>query len=187
MSEKRMDVERGHAFDGIQEYDNPLPLWWLTIFWVCILFGYGYWLHYHVAHTGLVGLSAYQVAEKAEVARREAAEKLVTDDFLLSMSRDPAALAKGQALFVQHCAQCHLETGAGKIGPNLTDEYWLHGNKPTDIYRTISRGVLEKGMPTWAPVLGADRVRTLAAYVISREGLKLPGKEPQGERLGVVK
>ncbi|HTS79812.1 MAG TPA: cbb3-type cytochrome c oxidase N-terminal domain-containing protein [Myxococcaceae bacterium] len=186
MTEKRIDVERGHAFDGIQEFDNPLPRWWLFIFYATVLFGYGYWVHYHVTRTGLSGAAAYE-AEKAEATRRAAATKPITDELLLSLSRDPQTTGAGQRIFVQQCAQCHLENGSGKIGPNLTDEYWLHGNKPTEILGTISRGVVEKGMPAWEPTLGGERVRSLAAFVISREGTNLPGKEPQGERLGIIK
>jgi len=186
VSERQMDVERGHAFDGIQEYDNPLPRWWLVIFYTTVLFGYGYWMHYQVARTGIGGVAAYE-AEKAEATRRAAATKPITDELLIGLSKDPQTTAAGQKLFVQQCAPCHLENGSGKIGPNLTDEFWLHGNKPTEILKTISRGVVEKGMPAWEPTLGAERVRSLAAFVISHEGLNLPGKEPQGERLGIVK
>ena len=185
MSEK-VDVERGHGFDGIQEYDNPLPRWWLFIFYATVLFGYGYWIHYHVARTGLSGVAAYE-AEKSEALRKTAASKPITDEILLAMSKDPTTISSGEKLFIQQCAQCHEPNGSGKIGPNLTDEYWLHGNKPTEILNTISRGVVEKGMPAWAPTLGAERVRSLAAFVISHEGANLPGKEPQGERLGIVK
>lgn len=186
MSEKQMDVERGHTFDGIQEYDNPLPRWWLVIFYTTVIFGYGYWMHYHVARTGLSGAAAYE-AEKAEALRKAAASKPMSDDLLLSMAKDPQTVSTGQKLFVQQCAACHTENGSGKIGPNLTDDYWLHGNKPTEILKTVSKGVVEKGMPAWEPTLGAERVRNIVAFVISNEGKNLPGKEPQGERLGIVK
>jgi len=186
VSEPKMDVERGHAFDGIQEYDNPLPRWWLFIFYTTVLFGYGYWMHFHVARTGLSGVAAYE-KEKSDALRKAAASKPMSDELLLAMSKDPQTVATGQKLFVQQCAQCHEANGSGKIGPNLTDEFWLHGNKPTEILKTISRGVVEKGMPAWEPTLGGERVRSLAAFVISHEGANLPGKEPQGERLGIVK
>ncbi len=179
--QSKIDADTGHDYDGIREFDNPLPLWWLVIFWVCILFGYGYWMHYEVAHTGLSLVGEYQ-ASVAEQARKAALVKPITDEELIAMSKDPAVTSAGAALFAQNCAVCHGPNAEGKIGPNLTDAYWLHGGKPTQIYKTVTGGVIEKGMPTWLPILGADRVRTLVAFVLTRKGLNLPGKEPQGER-----
>jgi len=176
-----MDVDTGHDYDGIREYDNPLPRWWLITFWVCIAFGYAYWIHYQVARTG-PSLVAEYLADQAESARRAAATKPITDDLLVSLSKDPQTTDSGAKVFAQNCAVCHGANGEGKIGPNLTDAFWIHGGKPTDIYKTISGGVLDKGMPAWLPVLGPERVRAAAAFVMTRQGLNLPGKEPQGER-----
>ncbi len=181
-SKSNIDVDTGHDYDGIHEYDNPLPRWWLIIFWVCIAFGYGYWIHFHVAGTGKSEIAELQ-EQQAEAVKRAANAKEVTDDVLTLLSKDPETTAAGAKLFATNCVVCHGANGEGKIGPNLTDAFWIHGNKPTDIYKTVSTGVLEKGMPAWLPVLGPDRVRTLVAFVITREGLNLPGKEPQGVRV----
>jgi cytochrome c oxidase cbb3-type subunit 3 len=159
-----------------------LPNWWLAIFFGTVIFGYAYWTHYHVARTGIGLIGEYQ-AEQAEAARIAAATKPVTDDILLALSKDPVTLAAGEKVFLQHCASCHGERAEGKIGPNLTDDYWLHGSKPTDLYKTVTGGVVEKGMPSWLPVLGAERVRQAVAFVLTRKGMNLPGKEPQGERV----
>lgn len=182
MSQKgpQIDVDTGHDYDGIHEYDNPLPNWWLAIFVLTTLFGYGYWMHYHVAKTGPGQIAEYD-AEQGEIARKAASGKPVTDDLLVALSKDATTLATGQALFTQHCVVCHGAQGEGKIGPNLTDAYWLHGPKPTDNHKVITNGVVEKGMPAWGPMLGAERVRALAAFVYTKRGLNLPGKEPQGE------
>ena len=101
---------------------------------------------------------------------------------LATIAKDPATLAQGKDVFVSTCAPCHKPDGGGNIGPNLTDAYWIHGSKPTDIYRTVTEGVPAKGMPTWAPVLGEQRVEAVVAYVISIENTNVPGgKAPQGE------
>ncbi|MBS2023784.1 MAG: c-type cytochrome [Deltaproteobacteria bacterium] len=180
-----IDVDTGHDYDGIREYDNPLPMWWFTTFVVCIAFGYAYWMHYEVARTGPSLMAEYQ-ADQAEAARRAAASKPLTDELLVALSKDPQTVETGAKLFSQSCAVCHGAGGEGKIGPNLTDAYWLHGPKPTDIHKVIAGGVVEKGMPAWNPVLGPERVRALAAYVLTRRGLELPGKGPQGERYVAV-
>jgi cytochrome c oxidase cbb3-type subunit III len=185
MSERasKVDVDTGHDYDGIREYDNPLPNWWLLIFYASVIFSYAYWMHYHVAGTGQ-GLVAELNAEQAESARKAAASKPLTDDLLVALAKDPITTDAGAKVFAQNCASCHGERGEGKIGPNLTDAYWLHGAKPTDLNRSVSGGWIDKGMPSWQPVLGAERIRQVVAYLMTRKGLNLPGKEPQGDRVG---
>lgn len=180
-TKSRIDVDQGHDYDGIREYDNPLPKWWLAILVVTIVFGYAYWMHYHVAKSGPLQIAEYE-AEQAEVAKKSAAIKPVTDELLLALTKDPQTLALGAQLFAQTCVPCHGTMAEGKIGPNLTDSYWLHGGKPTDILKTVAGGFIEKGMPAWQPTLGAERVRALAAFVVSKRNTNAPGgKEPQGE------
>jgi cytochrome c oxidase cbb3-type subunit 3 len=184
MSERasKIDVDTGHDYDGIREFDNPLPRWWLFIFYGAVLFGYAYWMHYQVARTGVGAVAELQL-EQAESARKAAETKPLTDDMLTALSKDPATLAAGEKVFQTTCVACHGPSGEGKIGPNLTDSFWLHGSKPTDIHKSIAGGWVEKGMPSWQPVLGAERVRQVAAFVLTKKGLNLPGKEPQGERV----
>ena len=172
-----------HECDGIREFDNPLPRWWLIIFYGTVLFGYAYWMHYQVARTG-VGAVAELLAEQAEAARKDANSKPLTDEMLVTLSKDPATIAAGEKVFTTTCVACHGPQGEGKIGPNLTDAFWLHGGKPTDIHKSIAGGWVEKGMPSWKPVLGNERVLQVAAFILTQKGLNLPGKEPQGERVG---
>jgi cytochrome c oxidase cbb3-type subunit 3 len=181
--ESKVDLDTGHDYDGIHEYDNPLPNWWLAIFFGTVLFSYAYWIHYHVANTGS-GLIAEYDADQAEAARNAASSKPLSDEVLSALVKDPQTVTAGEKVFAQNCASCHGERAEGKIGPNLTDAFWLHGNRPTEIFKTVSGGVVEKGMPAWQPVLGAERVRAVVAYVMTRQRLNLPGKEPQGERVG---
>lgn len=183
---RMVDLETHHEYDGIREFDNPLPRWWLITFWGTIFFGIFYWFHYHNT-PGTPGSYAELAAELAQLevqaAERAAAAKPMTDDELLAMSKDPAVVDAGKGHFATHCIACHAATGAsmpGGVGPNLTDGFWIHGSKPTDLHKTVSHGVPEKGMVAWLPTLGAKRVQEVVAYVITLQDTHVQGKEPQG-------
>jgi cytochrome c oxidase cbb3-type subunit 3 len=173
------EPDTGHDYDGIREFDNPLPGWWLTTLYATIVFSVGYWFYYQVF--GAPGLRATLQSDEAEVARKMAASQPVSDDLLAKLSHDPQTVGKAQQTFVTQCAQCHGQKGEGKIGPNLTDDHFLHGKKPTEIYQTITNGYVKKGMPAWGVLLGPERVRGLASYVVSLQGKNLPGRAPEGE------
>ncbi len=174
-----------HEYDGIQECDNALPRWWLGILWSTIAFGAVYWLAAESFKATPSPGAAYR-AEMEEIAAKEA-EKMkalgsVNDESLATMAKDPKTVAEGQTVYTTTCAPCHAATGGGGIGPNLTDEFWLHGGAPTKVYGTIRDGYTAKGMPAWGPSLGEERVRTVAAYVLSLKNTKVAGgKAPQGE------
>jgi cytochrome c oxidase cbb3-type subunit 3 len=175
---------REHAFDGIHEFDNRLPNWWLWSFYIACLFSVGYWIHYHTLGTGDLPPAAYVVEQREAAARIEAAmaQSPVSEESLLKLAREPGVLAEGRRIFVQTCAQCHKEDASGNIGPNLTDEFWLHGGKPMEIYRTVMDGKPEKGMQPWK-FNGATFVQRAVAYVLSIRNSRLPGKEPQGTKV----
>ena len=175
------DVDTGHDYDGIREFDNRLPNWWLAVLFLTVVFGYAYFFYFHVFNGD--GLWAVYKAEQAAVDAAEAA-KPVDEGAILALAADKTMMTeKAQALFTQQCAACHKPDGSGLIGPNLTDSYWIHGNKPGEIYNTISKGVLAKGMPTWGPILGTERVKMMAAYVTTLKGKNLPGKAPEGTEI----
>jgi cytochrome c oxidase cbb3-type subunit III len=174
-----------HEVDGIQEYDNDLPRWWLYALYGTIAFAAFYWYAYESG--GL--LEGPSKAYKAEVERARAAEASkikigeATAESLTAMARDPAAVALGKQVFTSTCAACHRADGGGNVGPNLTDDYFLHGSSPEKIYKTIAGGVPDKGMPAWLPQLGALKTQAVASYVIGLRGSRVPnGKAPQGER-----
>jgi cytochrome c oxidase cbb3-type subunit III len=170
-----------HVYDGIEEQDHRLPNWWLAILWGTLVFGLGYWLYYETAGLGQYPRDELK-ADLAVLAKKQAAGAgPVNDEVLLALSRDEAATKAGQAAFQTTCAACHGASGEGTIGPNLTDKFWLHGGAPAAIHRTISKGYVEKGMPAWEQTLGAERVKQLAAYVLTLKGKGVPGKPPQGE------
>lgn len=174
------DVDSGHDYDGIREFDNPLPNWWLATLYGAIVFGFGYWCFYQVF--GGTSLRAQLEKDQAVAAERVNADQPITDETLLAMAHKPE-VRDVQPMFVQMCSPCHNADGSGKIGPNLTDEYWLHGDKPSEIFKTIEEGVIAKGMPSWGPLLGREKVKQLASYVVSIENSNKPGKAPEGKKI----
>ncbi len=183
MIDDRVDITLDHSFDGIREYDNRLPNWWLFTLYGAIVFSVGYWLFYHTFHVGHSQDAGYQreveIAAQAQIEREMGKE--VTDASLLLMTTVPAQTDAGAKIFQQKCAQCHGAAGTGEIGPNLTDDFWLHGPAPLQVYNTVMNGVLDKGMQAWKDQLGPVRVRQVVSFVLTRKGLNLPGKAPQGK------
>ena len=175
----------GHAYDGIREYDNPLPGWWSAIFWATIVFAAGYGIYYHVAHLGKTPDQKYQAAlatyQDQRGARDQAEAASVNEDALARRAADPAALASGRNVFAARCVSCHADDGRGLIGPNLTDDFQLHGHTRMDIYATVKKGVPGTAMLAWGEQLPPADVIAVAAYVSSIRGQKLPGKGREGQ------
>ncbi len=175
-----------HVFDDIEELDNRLPNWWLGILWGSILFAFGYWFYYHPSGLGpsqaqLYGeeVAALEAARAAQKAKALAA--LGDADPFELILKDEEKLAAAKEVYVQTCAPCHGAEGQGVIGPNLTDRYFLHGADAKAIHAVIAQGKVDKGMPGWEPVLGAEKVNLLTAFVVSLKGKEVAGKEPQGD------
>jgi cytochrome c oxidase cbb3-type subunit III len=169
MARQEQDRLLEHDYDGIQEYDNPLPRWWLWIFYATIL----YVPFYYVAPSPF-GQGPGKVARyEAEVARFEARRPpegdaaALSDEEYAQRAGDPAVVAQGKAVFTQYCVACHMEGGTGGIGPSLVDGEWIHGGAPTQIHHTIVEGVLDKGMPAWGRILRPAEVDAVTAYVVS--------------------
>ena len=160
-----------HTYDGIQEYDNPMPRWWVLIFWATIVFsviyvanvvpiiGFGKGWHGNYA-------DEMAAAEKKYAASR-APKPAPADDVLLALAADPAARDAGKVVYMKSCMPCHRADAGGVIGPNLTDDFWIHGAKPGDLHRVVTAGVLDKGMPAWGTVLVPEDIDRVTAYVIS--------------------
>ncbi|MBX7114689.1 MAG: c-type cytochrome [Myxococcaceae bacterium] len=171
-----------HVYDGIEEQDNYLPNWWLTILFGSIVFAAGYWFVYHSAKLLPLPGQVYE-AEAAAWAEAQRNAPVATDSVLLALVDDTEVRAEGKQVFSTVCATCHGQKGEGLVGPNLTDGYWLHGNKPTELYRGVSSGYVDKGMPSWGPALGEKKVRAVVAYLMTIRGQNVAGKAPQGEQL----
>jgi cytochrome c oxidase cbb3-type subunit 3 len=179
---------REHAFDGIQEFDNRLPNWWLWTFYSACLFSIGYWIWFHTLGVGELPPEAYMTEQRAAAAviEAEAAKNPVTEASLNKLASEPAVVAEGEKIFktASLCAQCHgpdangMVGGVNGVGPNLTDNRWIHGGSAMEIYRTISDGWPEKGMASWKG-FGPMFVQRSTAYVLSLRGKNLPGKPPE--------
>jgi len=175
---KEADIDLGHNFDGIRELDNHLPPWWKGLFYATIVWGVGYVLVYHVMDTRPLQLAEYEneVAAAQEPKRLYLASQPQEsiDENTLVFTKNEAIIAKGKKVFMSNnCASCHRADGGGNsIGPNLTDEYWLHGGAIRNIFTTIKSGVVEKGMPAWGKVMSPQDVRDVTFYVMSLQGSK---------------
>jgi cytochrome c oxidase cbb3-type subunit 3 len=157
------DQVLGHAdeADGIEEYDNALPDWWLGLFWFTIIWAAAYALHYHVI--------ADRSQEKHLAAELAAAEArwpaaAASDEFAVTAQLATA----GQAVYQSNCVACHGPALEGGIGPNLKDEAWIHGGEPRQVLHTVMEGVAARGMPGWGAILGPEKARQVAAYVLSQ-------------------
>lgn len=178
----RQDRLIEHSYDGIQEYDNPMPRWWLLTFAGTIIFAVIY-----VINIGPVGNGKGRIADYEDDMRQFAAAHPAptggdaTAAQLLAIVADKDALHEGQETYTAYCAACHRADGGGLIGPNLADNAWIHGGQITEIYATVVNGVLEKGMPAWGKMLKPEQVQQVVAYVASLQGSNPANpKAPQG-------
>ena len=187
--EKSLLIE--HDYDGIQELNNPIPAWFMYLFYATICFAVCYLLVYHVFGIGQLQYDEYKtemaVAATEKTAYLASAANRV-DENTVKLTTAPSVLQSGQAIFKQSCVPCHGEHAQGVVGPNLTDDYWLHGNKISDLFKTIKYGVQSKGMPTWEKQLTPKQISDVANYVESLHGTNPPNpKEPQGDKMVYVK
>lgn len=162
------DALRHHTYDGIQEYDKRLPNWWLFTLYGAIVFAAAYWAYYQ--WSGHMQPGHVRVGEQIQELQRlaMAGGAVPTDIQLWTMSRDPSVVESGQKIYMANCVACHGQNLEGGIGQNLVDATWLHGGTPKDVFNTITKGVLDKGMPVWGPVLGAGRITEVVAFIISK-------------------
>ena len=181
-------VIEGHTYDGIREYDNPMPGWWVALFWAGIVFAPVYMLGVHVFDwIDDYGDDFAEAGERLDAVREAYASTgpaFKTDPGALREYASDAQMAEaGAASFAAVCAACHGENGQGVIGPNLTDEYWVHGADPEQLWVSISEGFPTKGMPPMQDQLGEEERAQVLAYVVSLQGTDPPdAKAPEGER-----
>lgn len=176
----------GHVYDGIEEYDNPLPGWWTNLFYLTIAFSGGY-LFINLAQPKWVDSRlAYAAAKEAEIQRQFASLGELQPDpaTVLSFATDPEQqkwLVVGESVFRTNCVSCHGKDGVGLSGPNLTDDHYKTVKSLADVPRTITEGSVAAGMPAWGHRLSTNEIVLVAAYVASLRGKNLPGRAPEGE------
>lgn len=162
----------GHEYDGIQELDNPLPMWWLVTFFGTIIFAFIYWIHYQAGGGGLSSneelKSDMAAIEASKPAPSQGSDAQVDLNALIG---DATALSQGKTVFAARCAACHGPNGEGQIGPNLTDNYWIHGGgQIADVIQVVKTGVTAKGMPAWETMISGAEINSVAAYIVSLKG-----------------
>jgi len=173
-----------HDFDGIHELDNRIPPWFTTLFSVTVIFGVVYLLDYHVLGTSRLSADEY----KDELAAADLHRRIIMategslDESQLTALTDPAVLQRGADEFKKYCISCHGVNGQGVVGPNLTDDYWIHGSGIKSVYTTIKQGVPAKGMISWQLVYTPKQIQEIASYVLSLRGTNPPGaKKAEGQ------
>ncbi len=176
--------EPKHIYDDIVELDNQLPRWWINLFYLTIVFAAGYFFYYSMG-SGPTLVQEYEreksAAELVELVRKDA-YKPASEDELKAFVAQPEKASLGHGIFQTRCVSCHGSKGEGGIGPNLTDNYWIHGAKLTDLVLSVRQGVPDKGMPPWGPMLTTDEIHATVAYIRSIRGTSPAGaKAPQGD------
>ncbi len=183
--EKEVDILLDHNYDGIQELDNALPPWWKYGFYLTIVVAVIYLYRYQVAGSGPNPTQEY--AAEVKQAEEDKAAYLATsasniDENTVALLKTPDDLGAGQQIFQTTCAACHAKDGGGGVGPNLTDDYWLHGGGIKDVFKTIKYGWQDKGMKSWKDDFSPKQIAQIASYVKSLHGTKpLAPKDKQGE------
>lgn len=175
-----------HSYDGIQEFDNPMPRWWVYLFWATIIFSILYFFNVPGFGIGKGRIADYDrdiaAAASADAKRKAAQPAGASGEQLTAMTKDASVVALGKQVFGQNCAACHRADAGGQIGPNLADDYWLHGGTLEQIHKTVVDGVLEKGMPPWGKVLKPNQLDAVVAYIYTLRGTNPPNpKAPQGD------
>jgi cytochrome c oxidase cbb3-type subunit 3 len=186
--EEEKDIALDHEFDGITELDNPTPAWFMWLFYASIAIAVGYMLTYHVFSWGKLQEEEYAIEmEEAELAKKAFLAKSANliDENTVKESADAAVLASGLVIYNANCVACHGDKAQGLVGPNLTDEYWLHGGKINDIFKSIKYGIPEKGMIAWGKSLSPKQIAEVSNFIKSLKGSNPAGaKAPQGDKEG---
>jgi cytochrome c oxidase cbb3-type subunit 3 len=182
--ESEASIDVGHDYDGIRELDNITPPWFVAAFAGTILFAAVYLYRYHVAYSAPSQIKEYEIAVKeAELRKLEdlKSQANFVDENTVTLLKE-GEYEEGKTIFKATCAVCHGNNGQGLVGPNMTDDYWIHGGSIKDIFTTIKYGVLDKGMKSWKDDYSPNQIAQLASYIKSLRGTNPPDqKAPQGD------
>lgn len=178
------DLEIPHSYDGIKELNNPIPAWFNVLFYGTLVFAVGYMYYYHIGNHGERQDDEYATEiAKADLDKQKFLAKSGSSVDENSVKIDPSQIAVGKGIYDGNCVACHGEKGEGIVGPNLTDEFWLHGGSVKDIFKVIKYGVVEKGMVAWEKNMSAGDMSAVTNYIISLKDTKpANAKEAQGEK-----
>ncbi|RFC53374.1 cbb3-type cytochrome c oxidase N-terminal domain-containing protein [Brumimicrobium aurantiacum] len=182
--EEEKNILLDHEYDGIKELDNNLPPWWKYGFYISIAASVIYLLNYHVFKISPLQEEEYAInVEEAEqeVQAYLTAQALNVDENTVVMLNDASDISDGKILYDKFCIACHKEGGAGDVGPNLTDDYWIHGGRINDIFKVIKYGA-QNGMKSWKDDFTGVQIQQISSYIKTLRGTNPPNaKEAQGE------
>ena len=180
------DLMMDHSYDGIVELDNHMPPWLANIFYITIAFAVIYFTYFSVLGLGQTQIEEYE--EELRIAAVQAEERASLalssiDETTVVFDSSTPSLASGKSIFDANCVACHASDGGGGVGPNLTDEYWIHGGTINDIFRVVKYGVVEKGMIPWQDQLSPEEMQNVSSYILTLVG-NTPAnpKAPEGEK-----
>jgi cytochrome c oxidase cbb3-type subunit 3 len=183
--EEKAKLMSDHSYDGITELDNFMPPWLQWVFIGTILFAIVYFVNYSVLGNGPTGVEEYQEEMRLEAIAadlRKANQAAAIDENTVVFDESATALSAGKTLFETNCAACHAADGGGGVGPNLTDEYWLHGGSIKEVFTVVKYGVIEKGMIPWQDQLSPEEIQQVSSYILTLKGTTPANpKAPQGE------
>ena len=188
--EKESEIMFEHTYDGIRELDNKVPPWFSWLFYITIIFAVYYMFDYHVLETGKLMYEEYDDEmnlASLEMERLKKSGTLINEDNVTVLS-EAAKLESGKKIFDNNCIACHAADGGGLVGPNLTDDYWIHGGGIQNVFKVVKYGVPEKGMISWQTQLNSNQIQEVSSYILSLHGTNPTApKQPEGEKWEEVK
>jgi len=182
--EREKEIMFDHDFDGIKELDSKIPPWFSWLFIITIIFAAYYMIDYHIIGSGQVQYEEYAQEVKIASLERDALIKsgAFVNEETVTLLTEGSGLEAGKAIYDLNCIACHAADGGGIVGPNLTDDYWIHGGGIKNVFKVIKYGVVEKGMIAWQTQLNPNQMQEVASYIISLHGTTPAApKQPEGE------
>jgi cytochrome c oxidase cbb3-type subunit 3 len=177
-----------HNYDGIKELDHMLPRWWVWLFAATVIFG-AWYAGYYMSGVGPTPQQelALKMVELEALNPKPSGGEVDDAKFIAAFAAaagKPEHIKNGQEVYASKCLACHGDLGQGVIGPNLTDDYWIHGKgRPEDIARVVADGVSDKGMPPWSALLSPEESVDVVVFIDSIHDSHPDGaKAPQGEK-----
>jgi cytochrome c oxidase cbb3-type subunit 3 len=183
--DREHEIISHHQFDGIRELDNSLPPWWVNMFILTVIWGVIYMFYYHWGGNGPSSAEEYKMEVETAIKQQRialAGQANAVDESNVTALTASSDLGEGELIYKTSCLVCHGAAGEGGVGPNLTDEYWLHGGGVKNIFKTIKYGVPEKGMVAWSSTLKPADMQKVASFILTMQGTNPPNpKAPQGD------